>query len=217
MTQQTGQGLSAQEVFDQCMVTFQAGHETSATGLLWWSRLMVENPDAARRAQAEVDAALAGRPPQPDDLPHMPWLTATLKEAMRLYPPIPALMSRRLQADVQVGGWLLPKRAVLRITPYVLQRDPRAYDQPDVFMPQRFMPDAPPPPRGAWMPFGVGPRVCLGQHFAMLEMSLVAAMLLQRYHLALPADAPPAVPVLNVTLRPQQGLHLLLKRRAPGA
>ena len=90
----SGAALSEAEVYDQCMVSFQAGHETSATALLWWSRLLAEHPAAAQRARAEVDAVLAGRPPGPEDLAALPWLTATLKEALRLYPPVAALMTR---------------------------------------------------------------------------------------------------------------------------
>ena len=87
------------------------------------------------------------------------------------------------------------------------------HQQPQAFRPDRFMPGAPQPARGAWLPFGTGPRVCLGQHFALLEMTLVAALLVQRYEWALPAGAPPSEPVLNVTLRPRGGASLLLKRR----
>jgi cytochrome P450 len=209
----TGKPLDAAEVFDQCMVSFQAGYETSATALLWWSRLMAEHPEAMRHVQTEVDQVLQGRPPGPDDLPALPWLTATLKEAMRLYPPIAGLMSRRTLRSIRLGDWDIPKRAVLRITPWVLQRDARSFAQPDAFCPERFMPGAPPIPRGAWIPFGIGPHVCIGQHFAMLEMTLLAAMLLQRYRLVLPPDAPPCVPVLRVTLRPRDGVALLLQRR----
>ena len=209
----TGEPLSPQEVFDQCMVSFQAGHETSATALLWWSRLMAEHPEAAARAQAELDAVLGSREPVPADLSSLPWLTATLKEAMRLYPPIAAVLTRRATADLRVQGYTIPRGTMLRITPWVLQRDPRSFPEPEAFRPERFLPGAPPPPRGAWMPFGAGPRVCIGQHFAMQEMQLVAAMLLQRCTLALPPGAPPAVPELNVTLRPRGGLRLLLTRR----
>jgi cytochrome P450 len=209
---ETGQGLSEAEVFDQCMVNFQAGHETTATALLWWSRLMAEHPHLAQRAQEEVRVALSGRTPCPDDVPALPWLTASLKEAMRLFPPIGALMTRRTTQAIQLGGWTIPQGAMLRITPWQLHRDPRSFPEPHAFRPERFLPDAPPHPRGAWMPFGAGPRVCIGQHFAMLEMTLLAAMLLQRYRLALPDDAPPCEPVLNVTLRPKNGLRLRLHR-----
>ncbi len=208
----TGESLSEAEVFDQCMVSFQAGHETTATALLWWSRLMAEHPAAARRAHDEIDRVLGGRPPGPDDLPSLPWLVASLKEAMRLYAPTAALISRRTTADFRLGDWPIPRGSVLRITLWELHRDARSFPEPDAFRPERFLPEAPPPPRGAWLPFGAGPRVCIGQHFAMLEMSLVAAMLLQRYRLELPPGEPPCEPVLNVTLRPRGGLRLRLCR-----
>ena len=197
----------------------RARHETSATALLWWSRLLAEHPQAAARAQAEVDAALAGRAPGPEDLPALPWLTATLKEAMRLYPPVAALMTRRTTQELEVGGWTLARGTLIRITPWVLQRDPRSFERPDDFLPERFLPEAEAPPRGAWMPFGSGPRVCIGQHFAMLEMGLIAALLLQRYTLELPAgaSAEPCKPVMNVTLRPEGGLRLLMRRRQGSA
>ena len=210
---ESGQPLSEREVFDQCMVSFQAGHETTATALLWWSRLMAEHPAAADRAVAELQQVLAGRDPVADDLPALPWLTATLKEAMRLYPPVAGLMTRRATRDIVLDGRTLARGTMIRVTPYVLQRDPRWFEAPEAFRPERFMPGAPELPRGAQLPFGTGPRVCLGQHFAMLEMTVLAALLLQRFALVLPADAPPADPVLNVTLRPRHGLRLQLTRR----
>lgn len=210
----SGAALSDAEIFDQCMVTFQAGHETSATALLWWSRLLAEHPDAAARVRAEVDAVLGDRMPAAADMAALPFLTATLKEAMRLYPPIAAIMTRRTTADIELGGHAIPRGAMLRITPWVIQRDPRLFERPKQFMPERFLPDAAAAlPRGAAMPFGTGPRVCIGQHFAMLEMVLIAAMLLQRYELQVPDDGPRPEPVLHVTLRPAGGMSLVLRRR----
>lgn len=209
----TTEGLSDQEIFDQCVNAFQAGHETTATALLWWSRLMAEHPQAAARACEEVDTVLGGRDPTAADLPALPWLTATLKESMRLYPPVAGLMTRRATADLIVQGQTIPRRTLLRITPWVLQRDPRNFPEPDVFRPERFLPDAPAPQRGASIAFGTGPRVCIGQHFALLEMTLAAAMLLQRWTLALPPDAGPVELDMNVTLRPKGGLQLLLRAR----
>ena len=209
---ETGQGLSETEVFDQCLVNFQAGHETTATALLWWSHLMAEHPDVAQRVSEEVKMVLSGRNPGPGDLPELPWLTASLKEAMRLFPPIGALMTRRTIKAITLGGWHIPKGAMLRITLWQLHRDPRHFADPQAFRPERFLPDAPPPPRGAWMPFGAGPRVCIGQHFAMLEMTLLAAMLLQRYRIVRPDDARPIQPAMNVTLRPSGESRLRLQR-----
>lgn len=211
-----GSALSPAEVFDQCMVSFQAGHETSATALLWWSLLLARHPEVAQRLHTEVDQVLQGRLPGPQDLPALPWLGASLKEALRLYPPVAALMSRRTVRDIRLGPWQIPRGAVLRITPWVLHRDPRWFSEPDAFRPERFLPEAEPPVRGAWIPFGVGPRVCIGQHFALLEMTVVAAMLLQRFRLALPEPAPQALPKMNVTLRPDESVQLLLQLRRPG-
>jgi cytochrome P450 len=210
----SGEGLSDQALFDQCIVSFQAGHETSATALLWWSRLLAAHPQAAARAREEVDAVLARRAPDAQDMAALPWLTATLKEAMRLYPPIAGLMTRRTLREITVGGWTLAPGTLLYVTPWVLQRDRRWWPQPEQFRPERFLPGAPEVPRGAYIPFGVGPRVCLGQHFAMLEMTIVATMLLQRYELALPPGTPEPEPVLQVTLRPKGGVRLKLTRRA---
>ena len=173
---------------------------------------MAEHPDVAQRVSEEVKVVLSGRNPGPDDLPALPWLTASLKEAMRLFPPIGALMTRRTTKAITLSGWHIPKGAMLRITLWQLHRDPRHFADPQAFRPERFLPDAPPPPRGAWMPFGAGPRVCIGQHFAMLEMTLLAAMLLQRYRMVQPDDALPVKPAMNVTLRPSGNLPLRLQR-----
>jgi cytochrome P450 len=208
----TGTSLSRQEVFDQCMVSFQAGHETSATALLWWSWLMAIHPEAQARARAEVATVLGGQAPGAEHLPALTWLGATLKEAMRLYPPVAALMTRRLTRPVQLGGVQLPARSLVRITPWLLHRDPQLWPRAADFRPERFMPDAPDEiPRGAYIPFGLGPRVCLGQHFAVLEMTLIAALLLQRFEFSAPAGTRPQ-PRLGVTLRPEGGLTLTLRR-----
>jgi cytochrome P450 len=161
----------------------------------------------------EVDTVLRGRDPVPADIPHLDALTATLKETMRLYPPAAALMSRRAVRDVRVGDWVIPRGALVRITPWVAHHDPRWFAEPEAFRPERFASGAPPPPRGAWMPFGAGPRVCIGQHFAMLEMTLVAAMLLQRYELATLPGCRRPVAELNITLRPRERVRLRFTRR----
>lgn len=210
----SGAALTQQEVFDQCMVSFQAGHDTTTSGLLWWSWLMASHPEAAQRAAAEVDAVLGGATPTAEDATRLPWLQATLKEALRLYPPAPVLMSRRTTAPIVLGGWSVPKGSMLRLTPWVLHRDEQLFPQADQFLPERFLEGAPPIPKGAWMPFGAGPRVCIGQHFAQLEMALLAAMLLQRYRLAVPPGAEPPTPRLHVTLKAAQPIRLVLQRRA---
>jgi cytochrome P450 len=208
-----GSGLTTTELQDQCMVMFQAGHETSATALLWWSWLLATHPETADRARQEVDSVLAGREPAAVDAAALPYLCATLKEAMRLYPPIAALMTRRATRSFDLAGRSLPAGTLLRITPWVIHRDPRWFPQPEAFRPDRFLVEDPNQPRSAWMPFGVGPRVCIGQHFAMLEMTLVAALLLQRCTLETLPDEPPPQARMYVTLRPAAPLRLRLRRR----
>jgi cytochrome P450 len=207
------QGLSPQELHDQTMVMFQAGHETSATAMTWWSGLIARHPEAAKRIHAEVDTVLQGQAPTPSALQQMPWLQASLKEAMRLYPPAAVLMTRRTLSDVHVGPWTVPQGQLIAFTPYVIQRDPRWFESPHDFKPERFLPGAPEIPRGTWMPFGTGPRVCIGQHFAMMEMGLIAVLLLQRFTLHWPEGADWPAGDLAVTLRPAAPIRLQLRPR----
>lgn len=208
-----GEKLSAQELHDQTMVMFQAGHETSATALTWWCGLIARHPEVAERIHAEVDATLRGSDPTPESLQQLPWLQASLKEALRLYPPAAILFTRRAQRDIKVGPWTLPKGHLMAFTPFVIQRDPRWFASPDEFRPERFLPGAPEIHKRAWMPFGTGPRVCIGQHFAMLEMGVIAAMLMQRFRMSWPADTEWPKTNLAVTLRPMSRMILEMEVR----
>jgi cytochrome P450 len=176
--------------------------------------LIAQHPEVAQRLHKEVDAVLQGQPPTPDTLAQMPWLQASLKEALRLYPPAAVLFTRRTCRPVTIGPWQVPKGHLIALTPYVIQRDPRWFEAPEAFQPERFLPEAPDTPRGAWIPFGTGPRVCIGQHFAMLEMGIIAAMLLQRFQLKWPQGAAWPVGDLAFTLRPALGMVVNLERRA---
>jgi cytochrome P450 len=205
--------LNDEEIRDQCMTIFLAGHETTAAALTWWGHTMARHPGCAQRAQAEVDQALGQRQPTYEDLPQLPYLAQTLKETMRLYPPAPALISRRALRPVQIGPWQLPQGALVRVTPWVLQHDARWFPEPERFDPERFSSAGQArQERGSYLPFGAGPRVCIGNLFATTEMTLVAAMVLQRFSLA-PGSAVEPAPVLNVTLRPAGGMPLQLARR----
>ncbi|MFY7866609.1 cytochrome P450 [Roseateles sp.] len=209
-----GQPLSDTELRDECMTTFLAGHETSAAALTWWGWCMAANREAARLAREEVDRVLQGRTPSFEDLPQLTYLSQTIKETLRLYPAGPALMSRRTTAPIEIAGLTIPAGALIRLTPGITQRDARWFPEPEAFKPERFAPGAPEIPRGAYMPFGAGPRVCLGSHFAQTEITLIAALLLQRYEIQpVPGEAAPR-PVLNITLRPAKPLRLRLLRRA---
>lgn len=210
---ETGQALDPREVTSHCLSLLMTGYETTATTLSWWALLMAQHPQAAARAAEEVDQLLGTRAPCADDVPQLPWLMSTLKECLRLYPPLPMLMARRTTADITLAGCALPRGALLRITPWVLQRDERSFPQPDSFQPERFLPQAASAPHGAWIPFGAGPRACVGRQFAMLELAVVATRWLQRFTVAAVPGAAAAAPVLQVTLRPRRHLHLVLQRR----
>lgn len=206
--------LSAQEIRDQCMTMFLAGHETTATALTWWGWAMAAHPEIAQRATREVDEVLGGRAPEHTDLARLTYLGQTIKETLRLRPPAASLFTRQAVEEVRIGPWTLPKGAMVLITPYVMHHDARWFDAPERFDPERFSPErAEHIPRGAYLPFGVGPRVCIGNSFATMEMTLIAAMLLQRFELRLPPDSALPRPSLNVTLRPAGGMRLLLVPR----
>jgi unspecific monooxygenase len=171
---------------------------------------MAANPDAQQASRAEVRARLADRAPVAADMAALPYLTQTLQETMRLYPAAPVLLSRRSVAPVTLGGWTFPARTIFTVPVQLMQHDERWFPDPLAFRPGRFGDDAQAAPRGAYMPFGTGPRICLGQHLVMAEMTVIAAMVLQRFALA-PLDGAAAPrPVMNVTLRPEQPLQVRL-------
>ena len=195
-------------VRDECMTIFLAGHETVAATLTWWTWCLAANPAAQTAAREEVRRVLQGRVPDAHDLPAMPYLTQTLQETMRLYPAAPVLNSRRSTRPITLGAWQIPPRSLFMVPVQLMHHDPRWFPEPLAFRPKRFGPDAPAFPRGTYLPFGTGPRVCLGQHLAMTEMMVVAAMVLQRFSLSVPDGMTAPKPVFNVSLRPQQPVHL---------
>ncbi|NOK45658.1 cytochrome P450 [Burkholderia thailandensis] len=207
--------LSLQNVRDECMTIFLAGHETTAATLVWWAWCMASNPEAQRVARDEVQRVLQGNAPVAETLPELGYLVQTIKETLRRYPVAPLLISRRATRAIQLGDWALPARTLFMIPAHLMHHDARWFPDPEAFRPERFAPDAPEVPRGAYIPFGAGPRVCLGQHLAMAEMTVIAAMLLQRFVLSAPDGSAPPHPVLNVTLRPAQPMHLAITQVDP--
>jgi len=195
------------------MTTFLAGHATTAETLTWWAWCMAANPKAQATARAEVEHVLEGASPTADSLRILRFLTQTLEETMRLYPVAPLLFTRRLTAPVSLGHWNLPVGTLVAIPVQVIHHDPRWYPEPLAFLPQRFAPEAPAIPRGAFLPFGTGPRVCLGQNLAMAEMTVIAAMILQRFSLSVPHGMLPPQPTMKVTLRPGIPLNLKVAAR----
>jgi cytochrome P450 len=209
-----GRGLTDEQARDQCVTMFLAGHDTTAAGLTWIAWALATNPEVAARA-AEVDTALAGRAPAYAHLPRLAYTERVVKEALRQYPPAIAVFPRQALHDAEVGGWTVPAGCIARVMTYVTQHDPRWFPAPQRFDPERFAPGrAEAIPQCAYLPFGAGPRVCIGNAFAMTEMVLVTAMLLRRFTLS-PAPGQTA-PQLDpqMSLRPLGGLRLDLTPRS---
>lgn len=209
-----GSVLSDEQVRDQLMTTFLAGHETTASGLTWAGWVLASHPEMAFRAAEEVDTVLEGRSPTFADVARLPYLGQVVKETLRMYSPAPGVFMRQAAQDVQIGPWLLPKGSLVTLLSSLVQRDPRWFPDPDTFDPDRFAPEAARQvPRGAYFPFGTGPRVCIGNSFASMEMTLILATLLQRYTLRpAPGQEQPGMR-LQVTMRPEGGLRLMLASR----
>jgi len=189
--EETGERMSDLQIHDEVTTLLIAGHETSSLALTWAWVLLAQHPQAAAALHAEVDEVLKGKPPALADLPRLPYTEMVVKETLRLYPPS-WMIVREAAQDVTLGGYLIRKNNILMIAPYAVQRDPRFYADPDVFRPERFAPDdwqrslEKRLPRFAYFPFGGGPRICLGNGFAMLEMQLALATVAQHYRLCLP-------------------------------
>lgn len=201
---------SHKAIRDECMTMFLAGHETTAATLTWWAWCMASKPELQRKARDEVSRVLLGATPTHDQLSELPYLTQTIEETMRLYPAAPLLMTRRAIDPLSLGSWHFPKRTLFMIPLQLIQCDAQWYSHPQKYGPERFSEDQKNAPRGAYAPFGMGPRVCLGQHFAIAEIRAISAMILQRWMLSPPTGMKPPKPNLRVTLRPDTPLHLAL-------
>lgn len=199
---------------DEVMTIFLAGHETTATALTWIWMLLSQHPDVRRRLYAELDHALDGRLPTLDDVPRLRYTEAVVKEAMRLYPPA-WIVGREARHDDVVMGYHIPAGMFVVTSQYVTHRHPAFWDNPEGFDPDRWLDEARQPKhRFAYFPFGGGPRICIGKHFAMLEIMLVLASLAQFYEL----DLMPGRPIElhpSVTLRPAHGMMMRLTHRRP--
>jgi cytochrome P450 len=199
-----GTRLTDRQVRDEALTLVLAGHETTANALAWTWWLLAQHPDAERALHAELDA-LDGRAPAAADLPDLAFTRAVLSESIRLRPPAWAIGRRAMRAHV-VGDVAIPAGAVVVVSPWLLHHDPRWWRDASAFRPERWL-RAPDHPRSAFVPFGGGPRMCIGESFARLEGTLVLATIAARWRLRL-APGPPVVPQAVVTLRPRHGIAM---------
>ena len=211
-----GAGLNAQEIRDEVITIFMAGHETTAVAMTWVWYVLSQRPAAAGRVRAELNAVLAGRTPGADDLPNLTYTRMVLEEVMRLYPPVPGISVRVAQKADEICGTKVKAGTKIFIAPWVLHRHRRLWDDPETFDPERFSPEnSAGRARFAYLPFGGGPRICIGAMLAMTEASMILATLAQQFHPRLLAGQD--VKLRNrITLSPLGGMKMTLARRQVG-
>jgi cytochrome P450 len=207
-----GSQMTDRQLRDEVMTLFLAGHETTALALSWTWCLLSQHPEAEARLVTELESVLGGRAPRVDDLPSLRYAEAIIKETMRLYPPAWAF-GRQAIEDCEIGGYAVPKGRQLYFFPWVVHRDPRHFDYPGEFRPERWADEKMKQlPRYAYFPFGGGPRGCIGNSFAMMEAILVLTTVAQRYRLKL-AEGQVIEPWPVFTLRPKYGIRMTMGRR----
>jgi cytochrome P450 len=211
--EETGEGMTDEQVRVEVTTFLLAGQETTSLALTWTWYLLSQHPQARQRLEAEIDDVLGDRPPQYSDLANLQYTRMVIDEAMRLYPPAWGF-SRQAMNDDRLGGYRLPKGWLAFIVPYVLHRLPEYWENPDAFDPERFAPErSADRPKFVYVPFGAGPRQCIGNQFALIEAQLIVATLAQSFRLHLVPNHPVEAWPL-ITLRPRYGMPMNIERRA---
>lgn len=208
----TGEAMTDRQLRDEAMTMLVAGHETVASALAWTWHLLAQNPEAEAKLHAELAEVLGGRAPAVDDLPKLRYTQAVFEEALRLYPPA-WIITRKALGEDEIGGYRIPTGALVVASPYVTHRSADYWDEPDAFRPARFLPEATAGRhRFAYYPFGGGPRLCIGNTFALVEAQAIIASVAQRYA-PRPIPGHPIEVEPGVTLRPKHGLMMALDAR----
>jgi len=205
-----GDRMTDKEVRDEALSLLLAGHETTAATLCWATLLLGQQPNIRARLNAEVDAVLGGRAATLMDLRALPYTEQVMKEVMRIYPAAPIILRRAVE-DITVGGYAIPEGGVLVISPYFTQHHTAVWDDPLTFDPERFA-DEKTIDKWAYFPFGGGPRVCMGQSFAQMEIQLVLATIAGQFELELPHNYRPSAQIA-VTMYPKDKLPVIARRR----
>ena len=205
-----GTQMTDQQLRDEVMTLFLAGHETTALALSWSWYLLATHPEAEKKFHAELEEVLGGRAPDVSDLPKLKYTEMIVKEAMRLYPPAYAV-GREAIEETEIGGFRVPKGTQLFAFQWVTHRDARYFEEPDAFKPERWV-NGDASPKYAYFPFGGGPRQCIGNYFAMMEVVLLMATIGQRFRFKLdPEHKVELLPVLS--LRPRDGIKVVIEPR----
>jgi cytochrome P450 len=211
--EESGAGMSDQQLKDEVLTLLFAGHETTAAALSWAWHLLARHQNVQEALRDEAFALLGGRTPTADDLPRLPLATAVFEETLRLYPPAPGLARQAIGPD-EINGYPVPAKAIVMPSQWVTHRHPAFWDKPDEFRPERFLPGgATNRPKFAYFPFGGGPRVCIGNTFALMEGALVLAALAQRFQFR-PADDREVEIDSTFVLRPKGAVNLVVRKRS---
>jgi len=206
-----GQRMSDKQIRDEVVNLYIAGHETVALALAFTWYLLAEHPDVEAQLHTELERVLRGRAPTIADLPNLPYTEQIVVEALRLYPPVWGIFRDCAQAD-EIAGYPIAPKTVVLLSPWVIQRDARFYEEPEIFRPERWHHAANPPTRFAYFPFGGGQRLCIGNNFALVEARLALATLAQQWHFTL-ATTDPLELVPSITMRPKHGIWLIANKR----
>lgn len=205
-------GMSDEQVRDEAITLFLAGHETTALALTWTWYLLAQHPDVEAKLHAELDEVLGDRPPSFEDVPKLKYTERVFSEVLRLYPPA-WMFSRTLREKHEIGGYRLGPESVVVISPYVMHHDPRYYPDPFKFDPERWTSEAREArPKFTYFPFGGGNRICIGESFAWMEAILILATLAQSWRPRLAANQN-VKPQAMITLRPKGGVKMTLENR----
>ena len=205
--------MTNEQVRDEAVGLLLGGNETTATALVWTAYLLAKNESFQEEAQGEIDHITGGETPNHGHADQLMYTAATMKEAMRLYPPA-YVLTREAIEDVEIGGWIVPRGSQVHLPIALTQRDGRWFDMEDSFVPHRFLSDGEKQfQRCSYIPFGAGPRACVGRGLAMFEGTLILAAILQRFTLRLPEDHQEPVMEAQISLHPKNGLHLILDSR----
>jgi cytochrome P450 len=207
-----GAHMTEEQVRDEALTLFLAGHETTANALTWTWYLLSQHPQVEQRLHAEIDTVLQGRAPEMADIPQLRYAEMILAEALRLYPPAWAI-GRKALGDFTLGDFHIPAGSICILSPFVVQRDPRWFPDPEQFDPERWTPEAREArPKFSYIPFGGGARVCIGERFAWMEGVIVMAAIAQKWRLRLAPDQR-VEPLPLITLRVKNGLLMVPQPR----
>ena len=207
-----GNPVSEQFVRDNVLTLFVAGHETTANTLTWAFYYLHQNPDVRAKLQQEVDTVLQGRAPTLEDLPNLPYTLQVIKETMRIEPTVSAI-PRVVTEDTELGGYRLKGKSMVFVSPYIMHHDERFWDDPYRFDPDRFRAENEANiPKYVYFPFGMGPRICIGNHFSLMESQILLALIASRYDLLLMPDAE-VKPRRYITTEPENGMPMQVHKR----